>query len=130
MSYYGTTINDTPTIVGAAAADLAEVAFLAAKYDADGNIAVADTKGEIAIGLIPAEQQDIKQGEDITVQIKECGLWKTGEAVAAGDALTTSAEGKAVKASTGEFITAIALEAASAADEVIKVQIAKAGYAV
>lgn len=130
MSFYGTTVNDTPTIVGIAATDLKNVAFLAAKFNTDGDIAVADTKGEIAIGLIPAEQQEISMGEDITVQIKECGLWKAGEAVAAGDPLTTDAEGKAVKASAGEFITAIALESASASDEVIKVQIAKAGYAV
>ena len=128
MSYFGTTINDSATIVGAAAAALANNAFLAANFDSNGKIAVAGTKGENVIGLFPAEEQDIKAGEDVTVQIKECGLWKTGEAVKAGDELTTDANGKAIKATTGNFITAIALEAANAADEVIKVQIVKAGY--
>ena len=128
MSYFGTTINDSATIVGAAAAALENNACLAAKFDSNGKIAVAGTKGENVIGLFPAEEQEIKAGEDVTVQIKECGLWKTGEAVKAGDELTTDANGKAIKATTGNFITAIALEAANAADEVIKVQIVKAGY--
>ena len=128
MSYFGTTINDSATIVGAAAATLENNAFLAAKFDSNGKIAVADTKGENAVGLFLAAEEGIKAGEDVTVQIKECGLWKAGEAVKAGDELTTDANGKAIKATAGNFITAIALEAANAADDVIKVQIVKAGY--
>ena len=123
MSYFGTTINDSATIVGAAAAALENNAFLAAKFNSDGKIAVADTEGENAVGLFLAAEEGIKAGEDVTVQIKECGLWKAGEAVKAGDELTTDA-----KATAGNFITAIALEAANAADDVIKVQIVKAGY--
>ena len=71
MSYFGTTINDSATIVGAAAAALANNAFLAAKFDSNGKIAVAGTKGENVIGLFPAEEQEIKAGEDVTVQIKD-----------------------------------------------------------
>ena len=38
MSYFGTTINDSATIVGAAAAALENNAFLAAKFDSNGKI--------------------------------------------------------------------------------------------
>ena len=38
------------------------------------------------------------------------------------------AEGKAVKAAAGNFITAVALSAATEAGSVVKVQLIKAGY--
>ena len=47
----------------------------------------------------------------------------------AGDLLTPDATGKATKAAAGNFILAQALEAATAADQVIHVQIIKAGFA-
>ena len=129
MGYIGTSINDSSVIVGSATAALTDAAFLAAKFDDNGGIVLADTAGELCLGILPAEQGDITAGEDVTVQIKECGLWKTGEAVAAGAALATDAAGKCVTAASGNFILGIALEAAAEADTVIKVQIVKAGFA-
>lgn len=126
--YIGTTINDSPVIVGKAAAKLSDAEFLAVKFDTNGKIAKASTAGENVLGLLPAEQGNIAAGDDVTVQIKECGLWKAGAAVAAGAELATDANGKCVTATAGKFIAAIALEAATAADEIIKVQIVKAGY--
>ena len=128
MSYFGTTINDSPTIAGKAAAALSGAAFLAVKYNSDGNIALASTAGENVLGLLGAEEGDHAAGDTVSVQIKECGLWKAGAAVAAGAELATNAAGKCITATAGAFILAIALEAASAADEVIQVQIVKAGY--
>lgn len=126
--FIGTTINDSPVIVGKATAALSGAEFLAVKFDTSGGIVKASTAGEATLGLLPAEQGNIAAGDDVTVQIKECGLWKAGAAVAAGALLTTDANGKAKTAAAGNFILAVALEAASAADEVIKVQICKAGY--
>lgn len=126
--FNGTTINDSPVIVGKATAALSGAEFLAVKFDTSGGIVKASTAGEATLGLLPAEQGNIAAGDDVTVQIKECGLWKAGAAVAAGALLTTDANGKAKTAAAGNFILAVALEAASAADEVIKVQICKAGY--
>ncbi|MCD8308899.1 MAG: DUF2190 family protein [Clostridia bacterium] len=128
MAFIGTTINDSPVIAGTATAAFTSAEFLAVKFDSDGGIVKADTAGENVLGLLPAEQGDIEAGNTVTVQIKECGLWKAGAAVAAGDELTTDANGKCTTAASGNFILAIALEAATAADEVIKVQIVKAGY--
>ena len=126
--FIGTTINDSPVIVGKATAALSGAEFLAVKFDTSGGIVKASTAGEATLGLLPAEQGNIAAGDDVTVQIKECCLWKAGAAVAAGALLTTDANGKAKTAAAGNFILAVALEAASAADEVIKVQICKAGY--
>lgn len=129
MSYYGTTINDSPVIAGEAAADLSGAEFLAAKFDSNGKIVKASTAGENVLGLLGAEEGNHHDaGDTVSVQIKGCGLWKAGAAVAAGAELATDANGKAVTATSGAFILAIALEATSTADEVIKVQIVKAGY--
>lgn len=128
MTYTGTTINDSPVIAGTAAAELENAEFTAVKFDADGAITKATEAGEAALGLLPAEEGNKTAGETVTVQIKDIGYWKTGAAVAAGDLLATTAEGKAAKATSGQFALAIALEAAAAADAVIKVQLVKAGY--
>lgn len=128
MSYYGTTINDSPVIAGEPATALSSAEFLAVKFDSNGKIVKASIAGENVLGLLGAEDGNRKAGDTVSVQIKECGLWKAGAAVAAGAELATDANGKAVTATSGTFILAIALEAASAADEVIKVQIVKAGY--
>ena len=53
------------------------------------------------------------------------GCWR---GIAVGDELTANADGKAVKAAESNFITAVALSKATAAGDVIKVQIIKAGY--
>lgn len=128
MSYYGNTINDSPVIVGKATAALSGAEFLAVKFDANGGIVKASTAGEAVLGLLPAEQGNVAAGDDVTVQIKECGLWKAGAAVDAGAILTTDADGKCKTAAAGNFILAVALEKASAAGDIIKVQICKAGY--
>lgn len=127
--YIGTSINESPVIAGIAAADIADGAMLAVSMDAEGIKTVA-TAGGIAAGLLIAETDDkIAKGDTVTVQIKDIGLWKTGAAVAAGDLLTPDAAGKATKAASGNFVLAQAMEAATAADQVIHVQIIKAGYA-
>ena len=48
--------------------------------------------------------------EDVTVQVKDISKWKAGGDFAAGDFLTSDANGAAVKATTGKFILAVALE--------------------
>jgi hypothetical protein len=129
MAYIGTSINDSPTIIGKTGAAITDGSFLAAVFNANGDFVVAGA-GAVAAGLFPAETNSISAGENVTVQIKEIGLWKTGAAVAAGALLTSDANGKAVTADEGDFILATALEAASAANQVIQAQIVKAGYAV
>jgi hypothetical protein len=129
MAYIGTSINDSPTIIGKAGAAITDGSFLAAVFDTNGNFVVAGAAA-VCVGLFPAETNSVAAGDDVTVQIKEIGLWKTGAAVAAGALLTSDASGRAVTADEDEFVLAVALEAASAANQVIQAQIVKAGYAV
>ena len=125
--FISTGINDSPVITGKAALQMANAAFHAAKFDVNGNITPAGA-GENAIGLFIATTPElVNAGDDVTVQIKDIGLWVTGAAVAAGAELTSDANGAAVTAAQGDYVTAIALEAATAAGQVIKVQIVKSG---
>lgn len=125
--YHGTGINDSPTIVVKASANINDGAFLAAMLSKDG-VAVAKA-GEAAIGIMIPETESPKAGEDVNIQVKDIGLAKVGAAVEAGDLLASDANGKLVKATSGAFIIATALDAAETADQVISVQIIKAGYA-
>ena len=120
-------INPSPTICGEAAATIAAPALLAVKFDASGKFALPSS-GDPCIGIALANSEEVKAGDQLHVQIKDIGFWKTGAAVAAGAELAANAAGKAITATSGAFIMAIALEAASAADAIIKVQIVKAGY--
>ena len=78
--------------------------------------------------LIPETEDSVAAGDDVTVQVKDIGLWTVGAAVDAGALLMSDANGKAVAATAGKFVLAQALEAATAAGQVIHVQIIKAGY--
>ena len=87
------------------------------------------TAGANIIGLsLFTNDETIEAGSDVDIQVKDIGKWIAGEAVAVGDELTTNAEGKAVKVAEGNFISAIALSAATKKDSVVKVQLVKAGY--
>lgn len=125
--YHGTGINDSATIVAKAAADIQGGAFLAAMLTKNG-VAVAKA-GEAAVGIMIPETDSPKAGEDVNIQVKDIGLAMAGAAVEPGDLLASDASGKLVKAASGNFILATALAAATAAGQVISVQIIKAGYA-
>lgn len=127
--YNGSVINPTPTIIAPAGAAITSGPFTAVAFDGNGEFVTA-TKNSVPVGILVAEEDEaINKGDEITAQIKDNGVWKTGAAVAAGALLASNAAGKAVTATTGDFILAVALESASAADQPIKVQITKSGYA-
>lgn len=124
MNYFGTSINESPVIALKAGEAMTEPQFLAVA--ADGTLAAA---GENALGIITPDCEDsIAVGDDLTVQIKDIGLWMAGGVVAVGDELAVGEGGKAVKAASGDFITAVALTEATKAGQRISVQIVKAGY--
>ncbi|CAK7061411.1 MAG: hypothetical protein BACD_02887 [Bacteroides rodentium] len=126
-TYFGTTINESPTIVLPAGAKI-EAAQGKAVIISEGTAKLA-TAGANAIGLIPlSEDETIAQGDDVVIQVKDIGAWVAGEKIAVGDELTSNATGQAVKVADGNFITAIALTAADKAGTIIRVQLIKAGY--
>jgi hypothetical protein len=128
MAYMNAAINDSPTIVDKAAGSMTNPAMLAAVYSG-GKLAIASAAGAVVVGIVLPDAPDtVSADDDLTVAIKDIVLWKTGDAIAKGAELATANNGKAVTATSGAFIVGFALDAASAADQVIRVQITKAGY--
>lgn len=126
-TYLGTTINESPTINLEVGADIKKAQGKAVIIS--GGLAVPATAGANAIGIIPlSEDEEIKKGSDVTVQVKDIGAWVAGAKIVIGDELTSDADGFAVKAVAGNFITAVALTAAAEAGTIIRVQLIKAGY--
>lgn len=126
--YLSTGINDSSTIVRKATGAIANGAFKAVKFDANGGIVTGGVAGEKTLGiLIATTPEAVAAGEDVTIQIKDIGLWEAGAAIKAGDELTTSATGTAAVAAAGNYVLAVALEAAAAPGAVIKIQIVKSG---
>lgn len=126
-TYFGTSINESPTIVMEAGAEIKNAQGIALAIS--GGKVGLPAAGANVIGLsLFTNDETIKAGDDVDIQVKDIGKWIAGGEVAVGDELTTDAAGKAVKAAAGNFITAIALSAAEKAGTVVKVQIIKAGY--
>ena len=127
--YIGTSINESSVISAKAGAAISGGAMLAAAMGATGTVSVVSTAGAVPVGLlIPETEAAVAAGDDVTVQVKNIGLWTAGAAVDAGALLMSDANGKAVTATAGKFVLAQALEAASADGQIIHVQIIKAGY--
>lgn len=126
-TYFGTSINESPTIVLPAGAKLENARGIAVAIS--NGAVVKPAAGANVIGLALIETDDVVEvGDDVDIQIKDIGKWVAGEKIAVGDELATNAEGKAVKAAAGNFIVAVALSAAEEAGTWVKVQIIKAGY--
>lgn len=119
-------INQSPTIVVKAGADLTEVKALALALGEDGAALPAAGDAPVGIALV-SEDGARKKGEDITVQIKDIGFWSASGEIAAGDLLTPNAKGQCQKVAAGNWIYARALTAATAEGDLVKVQIMNAG---
>ena len=122
----GTAINSSPTVILPAGADLTDIRYRALAVS--NGALVLPAAGANALGIAIGETDDVSAGEDMTVQIKDIGKWEAAAAVAAGAELATDADGKAVAAASGKFIVGVALTAATAAGDIVQVQITKSGY--
>ena len=109
MAYATHAIDNSPTLYGVASAEIQTPAMLAVKFS-DGKLALPSA-GDPIIGIVLADQDTAAAGDALHVQIKDICYWIAGGTVAAGDMLKTDAAGKCVKASAGEVVNAIALEA-------------------
>lgn len=126
-TYFGSSINESPTIV-LPAGDKLENARGIALVIKDGMV-VKPEAGAHIIGLSIIETDEIvEKGTDVDIQIKDIGKWVAGEEIHVGALLTTDANGHAVAAKEGNFIVGIALSSAEKAGTWIRVQITKAGY--
>lgn len=129
MNYFGASVNQSPVIAERAGEDIKNGAFLAVKYDDDGNIVLCNKAGEAAFGLLlPDTAEEISEGNELTVQIKDIGLAKAGGAFKKGVPLTTDAQGKLVEAAGGSFILGYALEQSFAEGQFVRMDITKSGF--
>lgn len=128
MTYLATSINESPVVAMKAGAAIADVRGKAVKFDASGNVILC-VAGDAALGIgILTNDQEIAVGGDVTVQVKDMGLVLAGAAtIKAGDELASDANGKLIKATDGQNVIAIALEASSAADTFIKAMLVRYG---
>lgn len=123
----GTAINSSPTIVMPAKATITNPRYLAMAVDA-GKVKIPAAAGALTIGIAIGENDSVAAGEDVDIQIKDIGKWIASGAISVGAELTADANGKAAAATSGDFILGYALTAASAAGDIIQVQITKSGY--
>ena len=128
MSYIGDSINASPTIAERAGASIPGGAGLAVKYDANGCIVPCATAGEPALGVIIMQQGDVAVGDSVTVQIKDVATCVSGGAVSKGALVAVNASAQAVAAGAGDFAIGMALSGASAAGQMVQVQICKCGF--
>ncbi len=126
-TYFGTSINESPTIVLPAGGKLENARGIALAIS--GGKVAKPTAGAHVIGLSLMETDEtVEAGMDVDIQIKDIGKWVAGEEIAVGAELATDATGKAVAAKAGDFIVGIALSGASGEGTWVKAQIIKAGY--
>ena len=133
-NYNGVQINQSPTIVEKAGAEIADVRNRILKYDASGNVVLATAGTDIPVGiaLIEAGYNDISgvnagkvaAGEDVDILVKDMGVVLAGAAIKKGQEVAAGANGLAAVAASGNYVLGIALENAEA-DQYLRVQIAK-----
>ena len=119
-------INESPTITCKAAAALTAPKALALALGSSGVSLPSAGADCVGIALI-SNPDSVASGGDVDIQIKDLALWTASAAITAGALLATTAAGKAATATAGDYIIARALEAATAAGDLIKVKLINAG---
>lgn len=107
-----------------AGADLSTEQYLFHTLATDGQINPSGD-GAMAIGIL----QDAPTAAGQAASVATAGVARVvaGAAFATGVALASNASGRAVTATTGEFILAIAKEAAAANGDIVRVQLTLGG---
>ena len=133
-NYVGVQINQSPTIVEQAGADIDDVRNLIMKYDDNGDVvlATAGTDKPVGIALIEAGYNDItgaeagkvKTGDNVDILVKDMGVVLAGATIKKGQEVAAGAGGKAAVAAEGNYVLGIALDDA-AEGEYLNIQITK-----
>lgn len=127
MEYIGSSINESATVVYPADVAITGARGIALALDEGGVVKLPEAGANVLGVTIIETEEDVAAGADVDIQVKDIGKWKTAAAVKAGDELATDATGKAVVASSGNFVVGIALNDA-ASGSFVAVQITKSGY--
>ena len=118
-NFHGSQINQSVTIVEQAGAEIADVRNRIMKFDENGKVVLATAGTDIPVGvaIIEAGYNDISgaesgkavEGADVDIQIKDIGFVVAGAEIKKGQEVTAGADGKAVVATTGNYVLGIAL---------------------
>lgn len=131
-TYMTTGINTSPTRVVEANAEITDVRGLAVALNTNGKAILPATAGDpaIGIGILTAGDPDgkVKAGEKFDVAIHGVCMAKASGAIADGAAVAVTTAGTLATAAAGNFILGYAMKAATAAGQIIPVQITKSGY--
>ena len=128
MVYEYTGINESATISLKAGAALTSPKGIALALDGDG--LKLPSAGADVVGIaILTNEDSVAAGDRVDVQIKDIGKIFAGGAITLGALVSVNAYGKAVAAQAGDTILGRALTAATAAGDLIDVQILHAGGA-
>lgn len=133
-NYHGVQINQSPTIVENAGAEIADVRNLIMKYDDNGDVVLATAGTDIPVGiaLIEAGYNDITGieagkvavGDRVDILVKDMGVVLAGATIKKGQEVAAGADGMAAVAAAGNYVLGIALDNAEAG-EFLTVQITK-----
>ena len=131
--YLNAFMNNSATIRDVLAADITGAPHKAIAYDADGKLALPAADGDAAIGFILSDAYAndsgvTAAGTEVDVLIKDIGLGEADAAIAKRAFVTATAKGTVKTAEAGNFILGIAMTAATAAGNLVQVQITKSGY--
>lgn len=113
MSYLTHAINQSPTIYGEAATALSAPAMKAVAFDSNGKIILPANSGDLAIGIVLADADNIAAGGRVNVQIKDICLALAGETIKRGYSLKAHTDGTVKQAGAGDNVIGIALGGAS-----------------
>ena len=105
MTYFTSAVDESYTREFPATDSLTGGMFTAVELTGDGVVTAGASS--IPLGILLEDPTD---DDTVTIQIDGGGLWVSGEALTAGDLLAAGASGVAVKATSGKFIFAQALE--------------------
>ncbi len=106
----GTSINNSLTLTGIAAADIAGGAGKAVKYDENGKIVLCNNTGEPMLGiLILQTAETVQAGDSVTIQTCGKGKAVAGVTIKAGDMLTVNTDGTFVLAENSNYIAGQAI---------------------
>lgn len=133
-NYNGVQINQTPTIVEKAGAEIADVRNRIMKYDENGNVVLATAGTDLPVGIAiieagyndisGAESGKVAEGDDVDILVKDMGVVMAGAEIKKGQEVAAGADGLAAVAAAGNYVLGIALESAKA-NEYLPIQIAK-----
>lgn len=124
---YGGTINKTPTRIFKVVNAIEDCRGKAVKYDASGEgVVLCESADSSFLGIIIYEGlKPVKEGEEVSVQIKDIGLAVAGGEIEVGDYVSPTTDGKFVKADSG-FAAGQAMTKATT-DQTFYLQITKTG---